>query len=143
MLRNSMVLCLLSVAVTTLAQSLPLLNPSFEEGNGQPAHWSLSAGKGAWENQGQTGRRGVSVTGTGQDSSQWKSDVFPLAPGETYRFTYWARTDPGAQSGCITSGTDAVNRDYQAGSEWEKKTFIFKNPNNVSDGVVHLGQWYK
>jgi hypothetical protein len=133
----------LALSTQLFAQSVALPNASFEEGQRSPAHWMLEGGRGTWEDQGRTGLRSVSVTGTGEDASAWKSDSFPLAANETYRITFWTRTDPDAQSGCITSGTSFVNRDYQAGPNWEKKTFIFKNPKDVSGGFVKFGQWRK
>ncbi|MCS7254855.1 MAG: hypothetical protein NZ781_12650, partial [Armatimonadetes bacterium] len=53
--------CLLGFAC---AQNL-VPNPSFERGLTNPESWRLSSGLGKWESFGRTGKRCVSVTGSG------------------------------------------------------------------------------
>ncbi len=134
----------LILATAAVSAQTPLPNGSFEEGAGdRPAHWQLSGGEGAWESEGHTGRRCVSVTGDGKNSTFWRSDTFPGLPNRTYRITYYAKTSPGTVGGCLTSGTSFINRDFQAGETWTKRSFCFVTPANVTEAYVRLGQWTK
>ncbi|MGD8238977.1 MAG: hypothetical protein PVH68_10525, partial [Armatimonadota bacterium] len=97
---------LLVAAALALAQVEPVPNVSFEKGAETPAGWSLSGGSGAWQQQGRTGERCISVTGTGEDSSYWVCDEYTLAPSTLYRIGFWARALPDASGGCIISGSN-------------------------------------
>jgi hypothetical protein len=67
-----------------LAQNLAP-NPSFELGASQPDSWELKYGPGKWESFGNTGTRGVSVTGTGDCGALWRTlSGIPVEPGKTY-----------------------------------------------------------
>ena len=61
-----------------------LENPSFEEGKAQPSGWRLE-GKGAWATGAHIGRRAASVTGTGNDSSSWRTTGVRFSPRTLYR----------------------------------------------------------
>lgn len=119
-------------------------NPSFEEGANAPTAWSLSKeGSGAWEREGRSGKRSLSVTGDGKDSNFWKCEAVAFKPGEAYRVTFYTRTDEGAAGGSIVSGPTFANRDYNVGQEWERKSFVFKAPKDVRGAFLRFGQWMK
>ena len=46
---------ILLASMGCVAQSIDLPNPSFEDGAGQPAAWTLSGGQGNWANEAQDG----------------------------------------------------------------------------------------
>lgn len=125
------------------AQVEALPNPSFEEGTTAPTGWSLSGGTGRWEEPGHTGRRCVSITGTGEDSHFWRCDGYTFAPGQLYRLSFWTKTSPGAGGGTITSGPDVVNRDFDAGPAWTRRSFVFRIPDSSREAFLRFGQWRK
>ena len=116
-------------------------NPSFEEGREQPAGWTLSGGRGAWENEGHTGARCVSVWGTGEDSNFWRSSAEWLKPRATYRLTVWVRAEQAPGGGCILVGTSFCNRDINVGPKWTKYSFVFVTPAKLEGEYFRLGQW--
>lgn len=63
------------LVVEGMAQNL-VPNPSFELGKGAPLGWQLNRGMGDWELFGRTGKRSISVTGTGEGSSNvWEYPI--------------------------------------------------------------------
>ncbi|MBM4050026.1 MAG: hypothetical protein FJ279_33435, partial [Planctomycetes bacterium] len=145
--RTTLGLVILSALVCTwglCGAAEPPPNPSFEDGTNAPTAWTLSKeGSGAWEGAGRTGKRSVSITGDGRDSHHWKCEAVAFKPSEVYRVTFYTRTDEGAAGGCIVSGPSFANRDYNVGQEWEKKSFAFRAPKDVSGAFLRLGQWMK
>ncbi|MGQ9610389.1 MAG: glycoside hydrolase domain-containing protein [bacterium] len=136
---------ILFIFVSKLCSSDQDLNGTFEYGESKPDGWSLSGGIGAWENEGYEGVRSISVIGTGANgnSNYWKSDNYRLLPKQTYRVIFMTKVSPGSSGGCIISGSNIANRDYSAGTRWEKRTFIFTTPNDTSNAFLRFGQWEK
>ncbi|MCX7044218.1 MAG: DUF4091 domain-containing protein [Candidatus Sumerlaeota bacterium] len=121
-----------------------LPNPSFESGQQAPEGWKLAGGKGEWETTAALGARAVSVTGNGDDSSDWRCPV-PAAvqPGKTYRVSFMARRGiEGATNGSVISGLSLVNRDFSPPDAWARKSFVFAAPKNLQGAVVRFGQWH-
>lgn len=119
-------------------------NPSFEEGDDGPAHWRLSAPPGAWETEGRTGDRCVSVESADpQHSNSWGQAGVGVRPFTTYRFSFFARTAPGTTGGCIISGPDFANRDTNVGAQWERRSHVFVTRPDQSEMLVRVGQWNK
>lgn len=131
------------LAARTEAQMELVPNPSFEEGDTAPTSWSLSGGVGGWVREAHTGQRGVSVTGTGTDSNYWRCDDLRLAPGQLYRLSFYARTSPEATGGTVISGPNVANRDFQVGTEWERRRFVFHTPTDTAEAYLRFGQWHK
>lgn len=129
--------------VSATAPWEPLPNASFEEGAAAPTGWSLSGGTGRWEESGHTGKRCLSVTGTGEDSHFWRCEGYALRPAQLYRLSFWTKTSPDSSGGTIISGPNVVNRDYDAGSTWTRRSFVFKMPDSVRDTFLRFGQWQK
>ncbi len=121
------------------------LNGTFEHGNLKPDGWSLSGGIGTYENEGYEGTHSISVTGTGENESSnyWKSDNYKLLPKQAYRVSFMTKVSPGSSGGYIISGSNVANRDYSAGTRWEKRSFIFTTPNDTSNAFLRFGQWEK
>ena len=136
------VLFLIFLSVAAPASGEPdvsIPNGSFEQGADHPRGWVLE-GNGQWRETGHTGSRCVSVTGNGSDSSYWRLESMPLEPETVYRVTFYAKAD--STEGCIISGSTFANRDFNAGREWEKKSWIFKTPRSVQNGYIRFGQWH-
>ena len=125
--------------VVLAGSGISVPNSSFDKGTDRPTGWTLE-GNGKWRNNGHTGDKCVSVTGDGTDTSYWRLDSMPLEPGTVYRVTFYAKAS--TTEGCIISCSTFVNRDFTAGSDWEKKTFIFKTPRSVRNGYIRFGQWH-
>jgi hypothetical protein len=117
----------------------PLSNPSFEQGDTEPLGWQLE-GKGAWEKAGHTGERAVSVTGTGADSSFWRTTELKLEPNTLYRVSFWTRAER-ATGGCVISGPTFANRDFHPGAAWERHSYAFVAPAETVDAYLRFGQW--
>ncbi|NQT89483.1 hypothetical protein HQ560_22125, partial [bacterium] len=123
-----------------LAFGVGLPTPSFEDGLKAPRGWRLE-GAGRWEDAGHTGARSVSVAGTGEDSSFWRTAPLALEPRTPYRISFWARADR-STGGCVIAGPNFSNRDFQARPAWERHSFVFLTPDTIpEDAHVRFGQW--
>jgi hypothetical protein len=136
---------ILSLSTAKICVSEQILNGTFDRGILKPDGWSLSSGTGKWENEGYEGIHSISVTGTGanEDSNYWKSDNYKLLPKQAYRVSFMTRVDQGAGGGSIVTGSNIANRDYSAGTQWEKRSFIFTTPNDTTNAFLRFGQWQK
>ncbi|NLC59105.1 MAG: DUF4091 domain-containing protein [Armatimonadetes bacterium] len=131
----------LLLAASAFAQTANVPNPSFERGGTTPEGWSLSGGAGARVRGGRTGQWCLRLTGTGEESQFWKCDSWQPKPGQTYRLTFWARSE-GASGGCLVSGPDAANRDFSLpGKTWTRYTRVFVAPRTAEPSVLRLGVW--
>ena len=117
-----------------------LQNGSFEVGVHSPDGWRLE-GQGAWVEQAYSGRRGVAVTGRGNDSSCWRTQHSPLAPNRFFCLTFrvWAASN---SSGCIIAGPDFANHDFPIRKGWQKYSFIFRTPDELPTADIRLGHWH-
>lgn len=118
-----------------------LPNPSFEEGEKQPAGWQLRGGAGQWAMGGHTGKRCLQIQGDGQSSDYWFTPLPELSVMGVYRFSFWARALPGTSGGCFVSGTSFCNRDYQLMETWRQYSFVFCAPGKYPEAICRLGQW--
>ena len=132
-----MAVCLLYVS---LLRELP--NPSFEEGNNLPHGWRLSEGEGRWEEEGHTGSRSISVTGTGEDSNYWFATQFKLKPQTLYRVSFFCKRSPGSTGGSAITGSNVVNRDFKPSTSWERFSFVFQTPIDTTFAFLRFGQWH-
>ncbi|MGQ9523644.1 MAG: glycoside hydrolase domain-containing protein [Armatimonadota bacterium] len=114
-------------------------NASFDLGDTSPRGWQL-VGEGAWEQQGRTGARCVSVRGRGDDTSFWRSTSFAPNPGGIYRLSFWLKGT--GTGGCAVAGLDAANRDYAPPADWQNHWFVFRAPDDRSDAFLRFGQWH-
>ena len=128
----------LALAATWCAAAT--LDGSFERGDQAPAGWRLE-GKGTWEKTGHTGARSASVTGTGEDSSFWRTTDALLAAGQLYQVSFWAKADKSA-AGCVISGPSSCNRDFGASGQWTRNSFVFVAPEDTADTYLRFGQWH-
>jgi hypothetical protein len=132
--------CLVCLAGVRAQNLLP--NSSFEEGATAPAAWRLADGAGQWTEPGHDGRRAVTVRGTGEDQSSWRTEDVRLAPGRLFRLQFQGRRQPGASGGTATSGTGRVNRDFPLDDAWRPCRFVFAAPLDVGSDLVRVGQWH-
>jgi len=127
------------------AQTVPVPNPSFEEGGKAPAGWNLSGGRGEWLAEGAAhGRRAVAVTGTGSDSGAWLSPPLPLEPGGVYLLEVEARALE-ARGGTAVVGPLFCNRDLgPLPDRWQAYSTVFVAPSPLDPGRarLRLGQWH-
>jgi hypothetical protein len=137
----------LSVAGTAGAQVLPVPNPSFEEGSGAPANWTLSGGEGAWQElEGASGTHAVVVKGTGQDSNFWRSEPLPMESSAVYRLKFRGR-NLDATGGVGMSGPAFCNRDLGSlrTDAWKDYTSFFMAPKEITPekAWIRFGQWHE
>lgn len=138
------VACLcLSLLHPGLGQSLTVPNASFETGQIAPDAWT-PGGKGetAWEYDGHTGKRSVSVSATvAGESLYWSCNKLKLKPRALYQFSFWSRHE-GSSGGSIISGLSGVNHDFPVGdAAWTQHSFAFITPDKTDDLYLRLGQW--
>ncbi len=123
------------------AQNL-LPNPGFEAGTDQPAGWHLAEGAGRWNEPGYTGHRALTVQGTGEDSSVWRTAPLPLGAGRLFCLRFYGRRLAGASGGTGVAGTSRVNRDFPLTETWSEYRFIFITPTDLAADYARLGQWH-
>jgi len=141
-IRTALMVAVLTAAAA--AQTVDLPNPSFETGDGAPAGWTLSGGKGDWLADGAAdGTRAVAVTGDGKNNNHWLSEPVPLETGAVYRLTFRARSTGGG-GGTPVTGPLFCNRDLGTiPDRWQRYTSIFAVPARLAEGRARLrfGQW--
>ncbi len=134
-------LLLVAAAWCAAAQNL-LPNPGFEEGEKAPAGWWLE-GAGEWAVGAPAGsNRVLRVRGNGADSSVWRTGPLPLQSGSLYALRFRGRRLPDAAGGTAVAGTSRVNRDFPLDAEWREYRFVFRQPDDVPEDFVRLGQWH-
>jgi len=130
----SLLLLLLATA-TAAEESVPIVNPHFQQGDDAPTGWTLSGGNGRWVD-----RQILEVTGNGSDSNFWRCD-YRFTPGALYHFEVSGRGTP--SSGSAIAGPVFANRDYHTPSpDWISVGHVFRVPDDVTDSYVRLGQWH-
>ncbi len=122
------------------AQNL-LSNPDFSDGKSQPENWSL-AGHGRWEHASAPGEATLTVTGDGNDQSEWRSQTPALSPDGLYAMEFRGRRSPKASGGSAIAGPPFANRDFRLGSSWQTCRFVFSVPTDRRGDVIRLGQWH-
>ncbi|MGB2824981.1 MAG: hypothetical protein WBF17_28685, partial [Phycisphaerae bacterium] len=131
-------------AVSARAQTVEVPNPSFEKGQDAPAAWKLEGG-GRWlEEGGADGGRAAAVTGTGEDSSSWRSAPLKLEPLAVYSLRFKAKS-LGSSGGTAVSGPGFCNRDLgKPPTAWTGYQSYFITPSKLGDdqGRLHFGQWH-
>ncbi|MBN1421350.1 MAG: DUF4091 domain-containing protein [Planctomycetes bacterium] len=134
---------MIAVLAALLAAADLLPNPSFEEGAGAPRGWNPASPEAVVSRDAaRTGTRSIAIRGTARTSSVWRSDEIPVRPG-CYRLSFWARHAPGTAGGCVVSGPDFMNRDFQAGEDWTRLGFVFPVPPGRASLAIRLGLWEK
>lgn len=136
------IVTLLLTVSTLSAKGASVPNGSFEEGHDTPTGWELSGGEGAWENEGRTGKRCISVTGDGKSSNYWKCESVELRPGVVYRIDFWTKSSPEASIGNVISGTNLCNMDWRHAPQWTSRTIVFRTPDGNAPQYIRLGQWH-
>ncbi len=142
LLTVGMVAVLLPLSIANAQNLLP--NPSFEQGTTSPEGWRLTGGSGQWATDGRTGKRSVSVTGTGSDSNSWECTAWRPEPGRWYLIRYFVRRDPKSSGGTPITGFSTVNRDawdVPSDGQWHLRQFVCRTPNRP-DTVLRFGQWH-
>ena len=137
--------CALLFCGLARAQTVAVVNPSFEAGKDGPAGWTLSGGEGAWIEDAADGKRAVAVTGNGEEgnSNYWRSESLSLEPSTAYRLQFRARRVDG-KGGCPTTGPVFCNRDLnEITDKWAEYTSVFVTPSEISPDEMWLrfGQW--
>jgi len=125
-------------------QVVEVPNPSFEAGETKPSGWTLSGGSGErLEGDAPDGQRCVSVTGSGKDSTYWRTGPLALAPSSIYRVEFKARSLGGAGGTPIT-GPVFCNRDLQFSEKWRSYSSVFFTPRDVKAAGpwLRFGQWH-
>jgi hypothetical protein len=134
---------LLLLANIATAQNL-VPNPSFEQGLTNPAGWKLNGGAGKWENFGRTGKRCISVTGSGNDSNAWECTDWKPEGGRLYLIRYFVRRSPESAGGTPITGFSTVNRDawdVPSDGNWHMREFVCRTPVQ-RETVLRFGQWH-
>ena len=129
------------------AQNVPIANPSFEDGDSTPQHWTLSGGEGSLQKvEGASGKNAIVVKGTGEDSNFWRSEALPLEPSSLYRLRFRGRSLD-ATGGVGMSGPMFCNRDLGSlrPEAWKDYTSYFMTPKNMTPekAWIRFGQWHK
>ena len=127
------------------AQTVPVPNPSFEDGGTVPQGWTLAGGQGEWLAAGAAvGTRAVAVTGSGTDTNAWRSQVLQFRPSTAYRVSFMAK-QIGASGGTPVTGPVFCNRDLgKVPDSWTAYSSVFVTPREITpdNGWLRFGQWH-
>jgi hypothetical protein len=131
------------------SQAEIVANPSFTDGDQQPAGWVVGSGQGAWRII--DGNRALISQGDGEQTSFWRSDPVGFAASELYRLRFRARRLTGAAGGgTVMSGTAFANRDLGTiDDHWRTFTSFFIAPDHapvtppdIGRDWLRFGQWH-
>ncbi len=144
-LRHAVMCVLLPMATQAFCQVIEVPNASFEQGADKPTGWTLSGGQGRWlEGEAADGRRAIAATGSGEDSSYWRSGPIAFEPSALYRLRFRARNLDG-QGGTVISGPVFCNRDLgHIADEWRSYTSLIVTPAQIAPDAswLRFGQWH-
>jgi hypothetical protein len=129
-----------------MAQGVPVPNPSFEKGAGQPVGWTFVGANGSWLEQGWESRRSIAATGNGQDSTYWLSGPVALEANSIYVLRFHARAIDGGGGGTPITSPGFCNRDLgEIPSVWMEFNSTFVTPAQVDPDSTRLrfGQWQR
>lgn len=82
----------------------------------------------------------ICVEGNGEDSGAWYRTGLQLEPKQLYRLSFSLRGE--GSGGCAIAGPTTNNRDFQPGSEWRRRSFVFRAPDDTRGVELRLGQWH-
>jgi hypothetical protein len=139
-------LILYALQVETIAQSLPIVNPSFERGGPEtPAGWTRFADEGEWlRGDAADSARSIAIVGDGQSTTYWRSSHLAFAPSTPYLLRFSARS-LGARGGAPLSGPRFCNRDLgDIPEQWSEFRSVFFTPALIDTNRAWLrfGQWH-
>ena len=139
-MRQNRKLALLSFAVSLFLHAGPLYRQDF---NVPPQDWHPSRPDTCRLETLPDGNGVAAVTGNGQDASYWLSDILPLTPGQTYRFSLRLR-GRNASGGTATTGPVFANLDAGAApDDWTRVSGIFAVPHLSPDAFrLRVGHWH-
>jgi len=129
-----------------MAQGVPVPNPSFEEGVGQPVGWTFVGGNGSWLDEGWESAHAVAVTGNGEDSTYWLSEPLALEANAVYVLRFHVRAIDGGGGGTPITGPGFCNRDLgEIPPDWTEFSSTFITPAQVDPEATRLrfGQWQR
>ncbi|MFN3420884.1 MAG: hypothetical protein ACK40X_04065, partial [Armatimonadota bacterium] len=141
------VLCVMATlwSVSFLSAQNLVPNPSFEQGLTNPKGWNLNSGTGNWESFGRTGKRCISVTGSGNDSNAWECVDWKPEGGKLYRIRFFVHRCPESVGGTPITGFQTVNRDawdVPSDEKWHLREFVCRTPIEPAKSALRFGQWY-
>lgn len=139
-MRQNRKLALLSFAVSLFLHAGPLYRQDF---NVPPQDWHPSRPNTCRLETLPDGNGVAAVTGNGQDASYWLSDILPLTPGQTYRFSLRLR-GRNASGGTTTTGPVFANLDAGAApNDWTRVSGVFAVPHLSPDAFrLRVGHWH-
>jgi hypothetical protein len=117
-------------------------NPSFEYGLKEPDGWKLNGGIGKWEDFGKTGKKCISLTGSGTETNAWEYTEWKPEPGKLYFIKYSVCCWPENVGGVPITGFSTVNRDARYipnDGNWYDGEFICRTPIH-RDSILRFGQ---
>ena len=119
------------------------LSTSFEKGrDGKPEGWRQAGSPGAWEQEGHTGNRSVSVTGDGKNNGRWNYPNPPLEPNRTYRLSAWYKSDrKGKAPNSILIGINTSFKKYPPSDRWTQAVLTFRAPADGKGMAVRLSHF--
>ena len=118
-----------------------LPNASFDAGVNHTG-WRLVGGKGQWVAASHEARGVLMVEGNGNDESRWETERIRLRPGTLLGLRFSARRDPASDTGVVVAGPSRVNRDFFPTDSWQRYSFVFCVPVDVTNDFVRFGQWH-
>lgn len=131
--------------ISILAQSAALftlaLFPAFARQSIAAGEWQLT-GSGSRMQGGPGGQEVFAVRGTGDDMGYWAAKVPGLEPQALYRVSFLARVEPGSSASTVIAGLDRCNRDFSVTTEWQRYSFVFTTPQDLSGAFLRFGQWH-
>ena len=123
----------------------PVLSTSFETGKDTPEGWILERScPGKWEQEGHTGSRSVSLTGTSKNHGRWTFRNTPLEPNHIYRFSVWYKTKIGNKKKAPNSVLVGINtsfKKFKPSPDWTLAELTFRAPADGKGMAVRLGQF--
>lgn len=115
-------------------------NGDFENGKQWPTGWRIERGIGAWENEGHSGQKSISLQGDTVAWPVWISDAFQLGSNKTYLLSMWIKAVEGSLGMIVaTSQTEWEFRVEHR--EWQRYQFFFETAEGMPATSLRLASW--
>jgi len=121
-------LSLIFACSTALCQ---VYRTSFEKGNKNPDGWLPGKRGCAWvKDEAHTGKRCISVSGNGEDTTAWRSAELKFEPGEYCRMVFYHRMEQNAKSTRFSCpcGAGFAYQNVMPADRWQQAEMVFRAP---------------
>lgn len=131
-----------ALAWPAVVMAVTLPNGGFEVGERGANGWTSRSAGAALTNAAFHGSRAAMLSGSGDDSGDWRSSPLPdVRSGGVYGIRVMCRHDGAGGRGSAVIGLGRASRDFTPGAGWQPCHFIFRVADDETAPAARLGHW--